>query len=71
MIGKINKDGCLCILRAGRMRIQSCPRNSVSICGDGCPLFGEPRQAHDETILTICDDRDLRFERFADERRKP
>ena len=70
MIGKIDKDGCLCILRGGRMQIQFCPRNTISTCRDRCPLFGDPETVQQETILTICDDRELRFERFTDERRK-
>lgn len=73
MIGKIDKDGVLCIMRAGRMQIQLCPRNTISTCRDRCPLFGEPRcTSFDASAsLTICDDRELRFDRFADERRKP
>jgi len=77
--GKIEKSGCLQIERAGKLKDQDCPFNSEAVrCGDHCPLFGEPEQYLDGTngrehtgwSLKICQDRELRFETFTDERGK-
>ena len=40
---KIDEKGCLWIERAGKFKLQGCPRNNEGMtCGDWCPLFGEP-----------------------------
>ena len=40
---KINKEGHLEIKRAGKFKLQSCPRKpELHFCGDWCPLFHEP-----------------------------
>jgi len=48
MKGKIDKDGCLLIERAGVMKPQHCPLTDdpSSNCGDWCPLFGEPENSN-------------------------
>jgi len=38
----INKEGQLCVLRNGTLKIQSCKVSGNSICNDSCPLFFEP-----------------------------
>ncbi len=39
---KIDLSGCLEIERAGGMKLQHCPHDYDSFCGDWCPHFGEP-----------------------------
>jgi len=39
---KINKDGCLELMRGGKFKEQLCPNYyGVKSCGDWCPLFGD------------------------------
>ena len=67
---KIDADGILWIERAGVLKEQFCPfdpgdgDDKCVMCGDWCPLFGEPFDGG----LTICQGRTLRGE-IADERR--
>ncbi|MCP4756363.1 MAG: hypothetical protein GY866_36330 [Proteobacteria bacterium] len=80
MRGRINKDGIIHIQRGGEMRLQYCPFFSVSsagieptVCGDWCPLFGDPVETNPEepyTILDICR-KQLVFEELIDERSGP
>ena len=43
MKGKIDKNGHLHIERAGKLKMQGCPFEEDSYCGDWCSLFGEPK----------------------------
>ncbi len=43
MKGKIDRHGQLWIERAGKLKIQGCPNQEDSYCGDWCPLFGESK----------------------------
>ena len=51
MEGKIDKNGWLQIIRAGKFTKQACPFDTGAVnggssdCGHWCPLFGEPRAA--------------------------
>ena len=65
--GKIDSEGRLHIQRRGRMKMQRC-QDSTSACRDTCPLFGEPHIIHDDVRLTICEDLELAFADFSDER---
>lgn len=71
MIGKINKDGCLEIERAGTMKLQYCPfdtaGNSDAHCGDWCPHFGEAVVSEPGWELPACRHW-LYFTEFTDER---
>ena len=83
MKGKINNEGKLYIERAGVMKQQLCP-NSFSeavpyMCGDWCPMFGEPSREYmctimgqdcfsKNTTLTICNNKTITFTEFKDER---
>ena len=58
---KIDKDGNLHIERAGRWKKQTCPH--AGLCGDHCPLFGEP----DQDGIEICGPTNLTGE-IVDER---
>lgn len=79
MKGKIDENGWLNIERAGEMKEQECP--FANMCGDWCPLFGEPDTTitkiafmggtlvneKAETRLKICR-AELLFDEFSDER---
>jgi hypothetical protein len=49
---KIDKDGYLWIERAGKMKKQFCPYDSINegYCGDWCPLFDDS----DRKYLCLC-----------------
>lgn len=69
--GKINKLGCLEIDRKIKFVEQYCPVSQNDVrCGDWCPLFGEPEYEDDATVLVICQNKVLLFEKetFLDER---
>ena len=57
MKGKIDANGCLCLERAGQLKLQDCPYRSLVegkyrfACGDWCPHFGEPE--YDRGFPTI------------------
>jgi len=55
---KINKLGNLEIERAGKFKVQYCPHSATMLCGDWCPLFGEPQPIKDGKkkweMLNIC-----------------
>ena len=82
MEGKIDKNGWLQIIRAGKLTKQACPFDTGAVnggssdCGHWCPLFGEPRkhlQSDNKGIvwtLDICQERTLLFDKFTDERAK-
>jgi len=70
---KIDEKGCLWVRRGNELKMQFCPFQNLEedvYCGDWCPLFGEPFILFDATILTICQDKELRCqtEEFVDER---
>lgn len=81
MKAKIDKDGFLYIERAGVMKRQHCPYVDEQICGDWCPLFGEPQilTKHSristtsyETkipIIVLCN-KTLELEELTDERKE-
>lgn len=53
---KIDDAGILWIERAGRMKVQNCPRATGDWhCGDWCPWFGEP-EAEYRCVDTDADD---------------
>ena len=76
MKGKLTEYGSLKIYRGGKWKHQACPYGGhqtdgdpVAWCGDWCPLFGEPHDNYNgEVRLKLCQDRELFFELFADER---
>ena len=71
MNGEIDKNGFLSIWRSfDRLVRQMCPFNTTdAVCGDWCPLFGEPTADDDgEVMLDICHDEYLYFKEFSDER---
>ena len=72
MKGKINEKGYLEIKRTTRYMVQWCPfSNGQSMCGDWCPLFGEPVYEKDgRVLLTICQNSwfDFKKDDFTDER---
>ena len=86
MKGKIVKEGWLQIQRKGEFKEQYCPKRIEHIerlCGDWCPLFGEPEVQHftntelsnghqivndRKIVINICQDKQLRFDEFEDER---
>jgi hypothetical protein len=73
----LDKHGKLLIERAGNLKFQSCPRITTEgkwiICGDWCPLFGEPEEVSLITIsfikLEICEGHSFQG-RFVDGRLK-
>ena len=71
MKGKIDKEGCLLVERAGKMKVQHCSfTHNITSCSDDCALFGEPfkENAVDiNTYLFICH-RTWIFDGFEDER---
>ena len=59
---KISRNGNLEIERAGEWKEQYCPHcpriPEERLCGDYCPLFGEPKYRTglgEQTTLEICD----------------
>ena len=77
MKGKIDSSGTLQIERAGCYVYQNCPYNRDFLCGHICPLFGEPHDKYTDNfgrvgaMMTICQERTLRFDEFTDERGTP
>lgn len=80
MKGRIDKNGRLEILRAGRYEVAYCPytpdkflitnyvqTGHARFCGNWCALFGEPRQTTQGTELELCS-KTLVWEEFTDER---
>lgn len=62
MDGRIIKKGILIIKRKERMEVQHCPYehpDDYKVCGDTCPLFGEPEVETEQIEIgredTICD----------------
>lgn len=56
---EISGGGYLLIERAGRMKSQECCNNSLELCGDWCPQFGEPMPSElykDKEMLVLCND---------------
>jgi len=79
MDGKIDSNGCLRILRGNKYKLQRCIRDGENfkykICGDGCPLFGDPtfekrKSLRNMARLPICVTTFF-FDNFVDERIKP
>ena len=75
MEGRINKEGQLEIKRKDGYRLQMCLYDmGGGFCGDWCPQFGEPLKwphslANGNTKgLKICQNRELVFSKFKDER---
>lgn len=79
MNGKISDLGWLYIERAGKMKVCGCPFSTPDesgplSCGDWCPLFAEPEKQETtfpegcHTTLLICNERELTFSTFTDER---
>jgi len=80
MKGKIGSDGALYLERGGELKTQYCPFETPagsagpSVCGDWCPLFGEPNVigpggVHAAYLGIRCgNSRILQFDDFADER---
>ena len=77
MEGKISKEGKLFIKRAGELKAQECMHSRPRCaCSDLCPFFSEPSQPwldsdlsfSEETVLWLCDKKDLCFTKFTDER---
>lgn len=73
MEGKISKNGILEI-KQGNTFIQTlCPFSNTRLCGDLCPLFGEPIYSTDilthsvEVVLELCKS-NLYFYKFNNER---
>ena len=53
----IDVNGYLHLERAGDMNLQICPfdnRVAVSPCGHWCPMFTEPEDTGDYTLLRLC-----------------
>jgi hypothetical protein len=72
MNGKIDKSGHLEINRASDWRMQYCPFDDCTPCGDWCPHFGEPDILYSEKyeLLISCGGgRIIEFDSFVDERR--
>lgn len=86
MKGRIDESGTLWLERGGKERAALCPFHVSSyqypmpggsgsnraVCGDWCPLFGEPKpiavyEAKDQTTLTLCRTM-IVFTDFKDER---
>ena len=76
-LGCIDSSGVLLIERIPNdLQKQYCPFHPErEICGDHCPLFGEPvrtsitlRHSKIEFELTICQNRTLYFKNFKDNR---
>ena len=74
MKGHITTDGYLSIFRGEKYVPQICPfGGDDSMCGDHCPLFGEPSDIEEEkgmAFLPICKT-DLKFIDFKDYRINP
>ncbi len=74
MRGKINKNGCLEIERAGVMKEQFCPERIGGFCGDNCPLFCEPEEIENSKFgkyeLALCH-QTLYFNELIDQRGEP
>jgi hypothetical protein len=77
MKGKIDRDGRLCIERAGNIKIQKCPYQSgPANCGDWCPHFGESEISYTHKYdigsyyleITCGQGRVFVFKEFTDER---
>jgi len=85
MKAKINKSGFLEIKRKGKYKLQFCPFTFSSdfsaenrVCGDWCPLFGEPEsillfdsiegKTKQVWQLQLCH-KTLQFEEIIDERK--
>lgn len=76
MKGKIDIDGFLYFERAGVLKLQYCPYNTMNRCGDHCPRFEDQidnSQYNEENNIDIA--RELRtcsgyiaFTEFVDER---
>ena len=69
MDGRIRK-GSLEISRHGEWQLEYCPFSfSTRLCGESCPLFGEPEPAEHvdsaKTRLKICQKRNLVFVNFS------
>jgi hypothetical protein len=70
MNGKIDKSGCLCIQRNGKMQDMRCPFTvGPDQCGDWCALFAEPETSPGLVELDLCHSM-RRFTTFTDEREK-
>jgi hypothetical protein len=57
MKAKINKKGKLEIKRVNEFKKQSCPFSQsepVFLCGDNCPLFGEPFITDTGVYIQLC-----------------
>jgi DNA-directed RNA polymerase subunit RPC12/RpoP len=69
MIGRINKDGDLYIMRGDVEKAQFCPGGYFCVCGDSCPQFGNlVKPDVDDIRLPICQSKILYFEKLTDER---
>lgn len=73
MQGEINEAGNLRIERRGQWHTQYCPffRESLETptpCGDWCPHFSEPERVDRLVFVWICQNKQLVFRSFTDER---
>lgn len=84
MKAHITPSGFLHIERSGKMKPQICPmNNNKQMCGDWCPMFGEPKweevtritsKSTSETLLTadaiiqLCHGKKIYAEPLIDER---
>ena len=71
MKGRIDENGDLWLMRGGGDRMQECPHaDTLVLCGDWCPLFGEPHVMAERptfTRLVLCR-KEWLFKEFKDER---
>jgi hypothetical protein len=75
MIGKLNEDGELVLVRAGREVNCVCPFMEAP-CSESCPQMTEPIRQHNkkydrfETVIHLCHGKYWKFTEFED-RRQP
>ena len=71
LVGKIDKSGVLYIQRGNKLMEQFCPYSGLGQqhnCSHLCPRFGEPIRQKRRTLLSLCGQFAIVFDKFKDER---